>query len=165
MLLDAISQLVKEGYDIELWLAGSPKPGSKGIDIINYAKKLEIEENVISFGEVGRKVLNILYRECDIFCLLSRHDDRGVPEGIPVVLMEAMSMGKPVIATRTGATHELVKEILIEEEDTQAAKVAIRRLLGDAELRKSMGKRNLKIVNSSYSEKNALKLFNTLAEH
>jgi glycosyltransferase involved in cell wall biosynthesis len=79
--------------------------------------------------------------------------------------MEAMSMGKPVIATRTGATNELVEEILIEEEDTQAAIDAIRRLLNDSELRRSMGRRNMKIVNASYSENNALELFKILGIH
>ena len=152
ILLDVTSQLVKEGFDIELWLAGSPEPGSKCVDVLGYARKLGIENRVITFGEIGNKVLKVLYRECDIFCLLSRRDESGAPEGIPVVLMEAMSMGKPVIATRTGATHELVKEILIEDEDTQAAKDAIRRLLSEPELRRSMGKRNREIVKTSYSD-------------
>lgn len=165
ILLDATSQLVNEGFDIELWLAGSPEPGSKGVDVIGYAKKFSIENRVVSFGEVGTKVLKVLYRECDIFCLLSRQDENGVPEGIPVVLMEAMSMGKPVIATRTGATHELVEEILIAEEDTQAAIDAIRKLLNDSELRKTMGRKNLEVVKASYSETNALELFEILANH
>jgi colanic acid/amylovoran biosynthesis glycosyltransferase len=162
ILLDATAQLVKEGFDIELWLVGSPKPKTKGVDILGYAKKLGLGNRVVTFGEVGHKVLKVLYRECDIFCLLSRHDESGVPEGIPVVLMEAMSMGKPVISTRTGATHELVEEILIEEEDTQAAKDAIRKLLSDSELRISMGIKNQEIVKAAYSEANAYKLFKTL---
>ena len=162
ILLEATSQLLKEGFDIELWFVGSPKPGSRGVNVVGYAKKLGIENRVVTFGEVGNRVLRVLYRECDIFCLLSRHDESGVPEGIPVVLMEAMSMGKPVIATRTGATHELVEEILIEEEDTQAAKDAIRKLLSDSELRKSMGIKNQEIVKTAYSEANAYKLLKTL---
>ena len=162
ILLDATAQLVKEGFDIELWLVGSPKPKTKGVDILGYAKKLGLGNRVVTFGEVGHKVLKVLYRECDIFCLLSRHDEAGVPEGIPVVLMEAMSMGKPVIATRTGATHELVEEILIEEEDIEAAQDAIRKLLSDSELRKAMGIKNQKIVKADYSEANAYKLFKTL---
>jgi len=163
ILLNAISQLVNEGFDIELWLAGSPEPGAKGVDVIGYAKKLHIDKRVVSFGEVGAQVLKVLYRKCDIFCLLSRQDENGVSEGIPVVLMEAMSMGKPVIATRTGATHELVEEILIEQEDTHAAIDAIRKLLNDSELRKNMGKMNFARVKASYSEANALELFKILA--
>lgn len=162
ILLDAVSQLVEEGFNIEVWLAGSPEPRSKGVDVIGYAKKLGLEKRVIVFGEVGAKVLKVLYRECDIFCLFSRHDEKGVPEGIPVVLMEAMSMEKPVIATRTGATHELVEEILIEEENTQAAVDSIKRLLNDSELRRLMGQKNLEIVKSTYSEANAVKLFRFL---
>ena len=163
ILLNAVAHLIKEGFNIELWLAGSPEPGSAGVDIVGYAKYLGIEDRIIKFGEVDEKVLKVLYRGCDIFCLFSRHDEKGVPEGIPVVLMEAMSMGKPVIATRTGATSELVEEILIEEEDTQAAIDAIRRLLNDSELRKSLGEKNMRIVNASYSENNALELLKILA--
>jgi len=165
ILLDAVSQLIGEGFDIEVWLAGSPEPGSKGVDVMGYAKKLGIENRVVVFGEVGAKVLKVLYRECDIFCLLSRHDERGVPEGIPVVLMEAMSMAKPVIATRTGATHELVEEILIEEENTRGAVDSIRRLLSDSELRRFMGRKNLEIVKTAYSENNAIKLFKILTNN
>ena len=117
------------------------------------------------FGEVGEKVLKVLYRKCDIFCLLSRHDKNGVPEGIPVVLMEAMSMGKPVIATNTGAVHELVEEILIEEENAQAAKDAIRKLLGDVDLQKRMGQRNIEIIKATYNVTNTEKLYNTLSSH
>jgi glycosyltransferase involved in cell wall biosynthesis len=162
VLLKAISQLVREDFNIEVWLAGCPEPGSKGVDVMGYAKKLGIENRVVSFGEVGEKVLKVLYRECDIFCLLSRHDDRGVPEGIPVVLMEAMSMGKPVIATRTGATDELVEEILIEEESSNEALDSIRKLLNDPELCRFLGKKNQEIVKTAYSEKNAIELFKIL---
>jgi glycosyltransferase involved in cell wall biosynthesis len=162
ILLDAVSHLVEEGFDIEVWLAGSPEPGSKGVDVMGHAKNLGIEDRVVAFGEVGARVLKVLYRECDIFCLLSRHDERGVPEGIPVVLMEAMSMGKPVIATRIGATHELVEEILIEEENLQEALDSIRRLLTDSELRRFMGRRNFEIVKTAYSESNAMELFKIL---
>jgi glycosyltransferase involved in cell wall biosynthesis len=162
ILLDAISQLIEEGLDIELWLAGSPVPGSNGVDVLGYAKNIGIENRVVAFGEVGAKILKVLYRESDIFCLLSRHDEDGVPEGIPVVLMEAMSMGKPVVATDTGATSELVKQILIKEEDTQAAVDAIRRLVNSSDLRKIMGKKNIDIIKTSYSKKNVEELFKVL---
>lgn len=164
MLLNAFSYLLKEGFNIELWLAGSPEPGSAGVDVLGWAKKLGIEDRVILFGEVDQKIIKVLYRCCDIFCLFSRHDDRGVPEGIPVVLMEAMSMGKPVITTRTGAVHELVDEILIEEGDIQGAIDSIRRLLSDYELRKNLGEKNKKIVESSYSVNNVFKLFEILSK-
>jgi glycosyltransferase involved in cell wall biosynthesis len=73
-----------------------------------------------------------------------------------------MSMGKPVVATRTGATHELVEEILIEEEDTIGAIDAIRKLLSNSDLRKDIGKRNIEIVKFRYNDSNALKLYQTL---
>lgn len=162
ILLEAVSQLVNEGINLELWLAGSPEPGSDGVDIAGYAKKLGIENRIIEFGEIGEKILKVMYRECDIFCLLSRHDQNGVPEGIPVALMEAMSMGKPVVASSTGATNELVSDILIPEEDIQAAVNAIRQLIQNPDLRRDMGKKNIEIVKNSYSEENVRELFKVL---
>ena len=163
ILLNAISDLVDEGLDIELWLAGNPGPGAVGVDIMGCAKEMGIDQRVVMFGEVDEKVLKVLYRKCDIFCLLSRHDKNGVPEGIPVVLMEAMSMGKPVVATNTGAVHELVEEILIEEENVQEAKDAIRKLLGDADLQMRMGQRNIEIIETSYNVINTAELYSTLS--
>lgn len=164
ILLEAVHRLIIEGLSIEVWLAGSPTPGEKGIDVVGYAKKLGLEKNIISFGEVGEKIIRVLYRECDLVCLLSRHDEAGVPEGVPVALIEAMSMGKPVVATSTGATHELVKEILIDEEDIDAATEAIRRLITNPALHKEMGERNRRIIQDSYSENNIDKLFNILSK-
>jgi glycosyltransferase involved in cell wall biosynthesis len=54
----------------------------------------------------------------DVFCLASRH------EGQPIALMEALALGKPVVATRVGGISELVAHdvdaILIPPEDSDA---------------------------------------------
>ena len=40
----------------------------------------------------------------DIFCLASHH------EGLPIVLMEALALGLPVVATRVGGIEEIVTD-------------------------------------------------------
>jgi colanic acid/amylovoran biosynthesis glycosyltransferase len=99
-------------------------------------------------------MLDVLYRTCDIFCLPSVVDSTGVSEGLPVVLIEAMSYGKPVIATRLAGTPELVEDILIEERDVAGLTEALRRLIADPELRQRMGQRNVEIVEAEYSKAN-----------
>ena len=64
-------------------------------------------------------------------------------EGVPVVLMEAMAAGRPVIATRVGGVSELVEDgvagLLTAPGDEQGLAHAILRLAADPELRRRMG--------------------------
>src|SRR5262249_35379053 len=59
--------------------------------------------------------------------------------GVPVVLMEAMAAGVPVIATRIAGVPELVEDgktgVLIPPGDVTATTTAINALLQDRELR------------------------------
>lgn len=72
----------------------------------------------------------------DIFVLPS------LTEGTPNAIIEAMAHGKPIIATNVGGIPDLVAEAvgcLVEVDDVKALGAAMRRLAGDAELRKTMG--------------------------
>ena len=64
-------------------------------------------------------------------------------EGVPVVLMEAMAAGKPVVATQVGGVGELVRDgqsgRIIPPGDEVALADAIIELLADPELRQRMG--------------------------
>jgi colanic acid/amylovoran biosynthesis glycosyltransferase len=108
-------------------------------------------------------VLKVLYRACDLFCLPSCFGPDGIGEGLPVALMEAMSFGKPVIATRHTGIPELVEEVLVPENDAQALAEAIRALIGDPERRRAMGRRNREIVRERYGRENVGRLLHALA--
>lgn len=64
-------------------------------------------------------------------------------EGVPVMLMEAMASGLPVIATRVAGTSELVEEgisgRLVSPGDAAALTQAIEALAADPDLRQRMG--------------------------
>ena len=74
---------------------------------------------------------------CDVFCLPSR------AEGMPLVVLEAMAQGKPVVATAVGGTPELVVDgetgLLVPPDDAEALAGALGRLLSDPELAQRMG--------------------------
>ena len=77
------------------------------------AKELGVEDQCIFHGELRdkSKVLNILSRS-DIMILPSRR------EGLPRAIIEAMSMGLPVVASNVAGIPELVpKELLIHPDD------------------------------------------------
>jgi glycosyltransferase involved in cell wall biosynthesis len=74
----------------------------------------------------------------DIVALPSRFG-----EGCPNAVLEAMAAGKPVIASRSGGTPEVVVDgetgLLHPPEDVDALRAAIQRLAADPALRKKMG--------------------------
>lgn len=73
----------------------------------------------------------------DVFLLASEH------EGLPVALLEAMAVGRPVVATRVGGVPEVVRHgregLLVPFPDSAALAEAVTCLLLDRELRRSMG--------------------------
>ena len=64
-------------------------------------------------------------------------------EGSSVVAMEAMSAGKPVVATAVGGVPEVVADgqtgLLVEPEDPKALAAAVRSLLDDPERAREFG--------------------------
>lgn len=78
-----------------------------------------------------------LYRAADAFVLPS------VSEGLSNALLEAMASGLPVLASRVGGTAEAVQDgvsgLLFDGEPDPGAEGAVRRLLGDPELRARLG--------------------------
>jgi len=87
-----------------------------------------------------------IYREVpvSVVALASTDLGRGVHEGIPVALMEAMAYGIPVVATSTGGTPELVKPgtgLLVPPADPLALANALQILLEDRTLLRQIGER------------------------
>ncbi len=64
-------------------------------------------------------------------------------EGLPMVLLEALAMRRPVVATRVGGIPEIIEDgangILVPPGDAAALAEALLRLLADRELRERMG--------------------------
>ena len=64
-------------------------------------------------------------------------------EGTPVVAIEALAAGRPVVATRVGGVPDVVADgedgLLVEPGDVEALASALERLAGDAELRRRLG--------------------------
>jgi len=64
-------------------------------------------------------------------------------EGLPLVVLEAMAQGTPVVATAVGGTPEAVVDgetgLLVPPRDPAALSTALERLLGDPDLRRRLG--------------------------
>jgi len=132
------------------------------MDVRALAEKTGVADKVVFYDKLGPRQLRMIYQSCDIYCLPSiSHPTQG-KEGIPVVLMEAMACGLPVVATRCGAVGELVKEILVDEGSPEQLAAAIRLLSEDPALRRRQGERNRQIVEDEYSISNVERFANEL---
>lgn len=150
ILLESI-RLLKRG-DVQLIIVGfGPENPAK------IAAEKGIADKVFVFDKMDQRQLSFFYHNCDIFCLSSER------EGIPVVLMEAMAVGMPVVSTDVGAIKELVKEgVLVRPNDPKALAEGLNMLLDNPELRKSMGEKNRKIAAELHSKKNLDSLYDVL---
>ena len=127
------------GTDIKLLIVGGPY-FQKDIDYMNELKQevvdLGVEDSIIFTGFLPdtRIVTSLL----DIVLVPSI-----IPEACPRTIIEAMAVGKPVIATPLGGSKELVTPdtgILVPPEDASAIADAIAILTTDRERLRAMGK-------------------------
>jgi colanic acid/amylovoran biosynthesis glycosyltransferase len=97
------------------------------------AVSLAVGDRVRFLGNQSQRQVRELLRNADVFVMGS------FAEGLPVVLMEAMAAGVPVVATRIAGIPELVDDgqngFLVPPGDPALAAVAVRQLLQDPELR------------------------------
>ncbi|MEM3666719.1 MAG: glycosyltransferase family 4 protein [Candidatus Bathyarchaeia archaeon] len=67
--------------------------------------ELKLENNFRLLGFISDNYLPLYYNASDVFVLPSKSG-----EGLPLVILEAMACGLPVIATNVGGTPEVVEE-------------------------------------------------------
>jgi glycosyltransferase involved in cell wall biosynthesis len=111
------------------------------------ADRLGVRERVIFAGR--RDDAPDLLGELDVLALPSW------TEGLPLVVLEAMARRRPVVATPVGGTPEVVVDgetgLLVPPRDPDALAAALRRLLGDADLRRRMGEAGYQRVRERFA--------------
>lgn len=131
-LLTAMQQLITEFPNVTLLLVGD---GPKRVDITRSVESASLTRNVRILG----------YRE-DVPDILSFTNIFVLPslnEGFPFSIVEAMSAGLPVIATKVGGNHEAVVDgitgIIVEAGNATQLYAAMKSLIADSEKRSMMG--------------------------
>ena len=90
------------GMPVELYIGGD---GEERNNLEKLIVKLGVSEQVKLLGKLSREAVKQQMDECDVFVLSSFHETFGV------VIIEALSCGKPVIATQCGGPEEILNNI------------------------------------------------------
>jgi glycosyltransferase involved in cell wall biosynthesis len=86
-------------------------------------KEMDLSERVILEGVLDSAHVRALMNESTVFVAPSVWNDTDGQDGIPLVLMEAMAIGKPAIASRISGIPELIQDnksgFLVEPENAR----------------------------------------------
>ena len=117
--------------------------GPKRRVLEDIVSNLNLQSAVSFHGVCSQEELLEIYLRATVFALPSQVQDDGNRDGIPNVLMEAMAVGLPVVATAVSGIPELINGghdgLLIPERDPKALASALKLLLSDRVLREQLG--------------------------
>ena len=145
LLVEAVHALVERGHDVALTVVGD---GPSRGHLRAQADRLGLGGRVEWVGALGQDEIRERYASADVFCLPS------FAEGVPVVLMEAMAMQVPVVATRIAGIPELIEDgtsgLLVTPARTDELADALGRLAADPDLRGRLGAAGRRAVLEGY---------------
>jgi glycosyltransferase involved in cell wall biosynthesis len=131
-LIEAIPEVVRKCSNVRFVLVGLDMMGGQ---LQRRCKQLKIEYAVTFAG--FRKDIRDIYEAADATVLPS------LREGLPICLIEAMSMELPVVATAVSGTPELVNDgvtgVLVPPKDVEALAKPLIKIASNSEQRKRMG--------------------------
>ena len=131
ILIRAVDQLLTKGLQVQLLIAGE---GAEQNSLAELIRELGRDNSIRLLGY--RTDLVPLYESMDVYALSSYR------EGLPNVLLEAMAMEVPVVATRIAGVPRLVTSgesgELADAGSVHQLAAALERLLRDADLRKAL---------------------------
>jgi glycosyltransferase involved in cell wall biosynthesis len=131
--LGAAARVLATGRDVEFVIAGA---GPEESNLRRLARELKIDShvtfspNLLEFGDA--------LAATDIFCLPS------LQQGIGTIMLEAMSKGRPVIASRVGGIDQVVRDgetgLLVPPSDSESLANRILELLDNPAKAREMGR-------------------------
>ena len=131
--------------NIKLVIVGpKDKPDTINVELYEWAKN---SENVIFTGRV--EDVEKYYAAMDIFILPSYR------EGFGSVVVEAETMGVPVIVTRIpGPTDAMIENetgLVVEKADVKSLQIAIEKMIDDMKMRKNMSERAKEFATENFN--------------
>ena len=149
--IDAVAQLVEQGYDVEYHIVGS---GEREGFLRECVRDHGVEEHVEFLGHVSDDRLSRELQEAELFvlpCVIASDGDRDV---IPVVLKEAMATETPCVSTTISGIPEMITDghdgVLVEPNNAEAVARGVGGLLDDPQRRTQLGQNARETVEGNF---------------
>ena len=148
--------VLKKGFDILIRALPSVREkcpqttviiGGAGSDLARLktlAKEKGVSDIIRFPGNINRLEVPIYFYLCDLFVLPAVVDPKGNMDGCPIVILEAMACGKPVVSSAISGIPIVVQNdktgLLVEEKNPDTLAAAIISLLKNPEKREQFGR-------------------------
>ena len=132
VLVRASVGLARTWPDLQVVIAGTGRDRAR---LMRLARRLGAPVRLV--GRVGDDDLPALLASADVFAMLCRDRWGGLEqEGFGIVFLEAAACGVPVVAGRSGGSHEAVDDgvdgdVVADPRDVDAVTAAVARMLAD----------------------------------
>ena len=144
--IDQLIKIMPQLGDAKLIVVGD---GPERNPLEKLVASLNLRNRVLLTGQVSQEEVPLYLRASDVFVLNSE------TEGLSHVLLEAMAVGIPIIATDTGGNPEVIEDgvngLLVPIGDQEKLKEAILRVLQDRELAGEFVKRSKEKVAQTFA--------------
>ena len=162
-LMTAMARLQREAFPCRLTLVGD---GWLRTALRNLRARLRLEDRVSMPGFVPHDKMLTLLESCHMLaapCVVTPTGDR---DGIPNVIIEALSQGVPVVATDVSGIGEIVINnttgLLIEQRNPRALADAVRTLAADYERALAMAEEGRRLVRRMFDPQTNIRALYTL---
>ena len=153
VLIEAVAVLKQRGHELELLIAGD---GPLRNELMALVEQLELSQSVTFLGPLSHSAVPAWMATLDVFALACKPDANGDMDGIPVVLMEAMAQGVPVVSSRLSGIPELVMDqrsgLLAEPGDAQGMATQIERLMASPEYARTLAREGQAHVRNEFGQ-------------
>ncbi len=152
-LLTAMARLRREGVPVKLTLVGD---GNWRRKLSALRERLNLADCVEMPGFVPHDQLRSFMQNHDLLVVPSVVHSNGDRDGIPNVIMEALSMGLPVVATDVCGISEVIHDAetgwLVPERNPAALAQAIRKALSDRNASQEIANRGRRLVTEMFDK-------------
>lgn len=144
----------KTDYDFSLDIVGD---GPLKDEIINLIQQCELQEQVTFHGYKPYEYLIDLMYRCDVFIQASRTGADNRKEGTPMVIVDAMATGMPVISTKHSDIPEIVLDdvtgYLAEENHLESLKACLQKIFDQPESVEILGEKGRRRIEREFDAK------------